>query len=166
MLSKDDLLDSLLHECEVAKHLATCLPADKVDERMTPGQRSHLEVVRYLSYCAIGGTLFILDGDFDGYHAWQSKHEALTLEQFPAAMDAQMDALREAFARLQPSDFEREVKHPAGHTLTLKRALLELPLKWMVGYRMQLFLCAKLAGNADIGTMDCWHGKSAPAPAS
>lgn len=160
MLSKDDLLDSLLHECKVAKHLVGCLPADKAGERMTPGQRSHLEVARYLSFCGIGGTLFILDGDFAGYEAWQAKTESLSLDELPAALDAQADALREAFARIQESDFEREVKHPAGHTLSFKRALLELPLKWMVGYRMQLFLCAKLAGNADIGTMDCWHGKA------
>ncbi|GJM23091.1 MAG: hypothetical protein DHS20C15_30060 [Planctomycetota bacterium] len=163
MLTKADLLDSILHECDVSKHLATCLPADKVNERMTPGQRSHIEVMRYLSFCAIGGVLYMLDGDFEGYKAWHDKHADVTVEQFPAAMDAQKDALREAFARITDADLEREIKHPAGHTLSFKRGLLEMPLKWMVGYRMQLFLCAKLAGNADISTSDCWHGRAAEA---
>jgi hypothetical protein len=33
-------------------------------------------------------------------------------------------------------------------------------LKTLVAYRMQLFLYAKQAGNADIGPADCWAGVS------
>ena len=43
----------------------------------------------------------------------------------------------------------------------LGRALLEMPLKWMTAYRMQLFLYAKAAGAVDLTTADNWRGAAA-----
>ncbi len=47
---------------------------------------------------------------------------------------------------------------PTGDTATLGNALMMLPLKWMVGYRMQFFLYLKSAGNTEIWTPNCWMG--------
>jgi hypothetical protein len=43
-------------------------------------------------------------------------------------------------------------------TAKLGRALLDVPVRWMGGYRMQLFLYARAAGNEEIWTPDCWAG--------
>jgi hypothetical protein len=56
----------------------------------------------------------------------------------------------------------REAVEPTGQRVPLERALLDVPLRWMVGYRMQLFLYAKAAGNAEIGTANCWAGMDWP----
>jgi hypothetical protein len=47
-----------------------------------------------------------------------------------------------------------------GDKTTVGRALVEITLKWMTAYRMQLFLGAKAAGNTEIWTPDCWSGVS------
>ncbi len=48
MLNKDDLLDSILQECDISAHLATKIPAGGLDYRQSPDQRSNLELLRYL----------------------------------------------------------------------------------------------------------------------
>jgi hypothetical protein len=162
MLTKDELLESILSECDIVKHLATKIPEAGLYYRQSPGQRCNLELLRYLSFCAIGGALAMIENGWDSYQAWAAKSEELTADEFAAAMDRQMDALRETFAALSDDDLLREVTHPLGHTLTLERAMLEIPLKWLVGYKMQLYLGAKGAGNTDIWTPDCWGGVSMP----
>lgn len=160
MLTKDEVLASLLKECDVVTHLAGAIPADGLDWRPTPGQRSNREVLHYLSFCAIGGVLFCTEGSWDGYKAWQERQADITPANAAERMAAQKDALVQAFAGLTDADMARTVSHPMGFELPLNQALLELSFKWMVGYRMQLFLGAKAAGNDAIGTADCWHGVS------
>jgi hypothetical protein len=162
MLTKDDILESLLHECDVVTHLATTIPTGGLAYKQSESQRTNLELLRYLSYCAIAGTRYFVDGDWVGYKEWEELHAGVTIEDFPAAMERQKEALRAAFAPLTDDDLQRETTHPMGHKLTLHRGLLECPLKWMVGYRMQLFCGLKAAGNDEIWTPDCWAGVSMP----
>lgn len=169
MLTKNDLRNSLLHECDVCKHLFTKLPEGGLDYRQCETQRSNLELLRYISFCGIGGMCAVVDGNWDGYREWAETAAELSADEFPAAMDRQKEAIREKFAALSDEDLEREVKLPMGDKKRLACALLEIPLKWMVGYRMQLFLGVKAAGNEEIWTPDCWAGVSMPresAPAS
>jgi hypothetical protein len=162
MLTKDDVLDEILKECDIALHLATKIPEGGLDYRPEEGQRTTLETLRYLSFCAIGGTLAMRDGNWDGYTEWAGKTAELTLEQIPEAMEAQKAALRETIGGFSDEQLQAEATHPLGHTMTLAKALLDIPLKWMVGYRMQLYLWVKAAGNDEIWTPDCWGGVSLP----
>ncbi|MFT4647570.1 MAG: hypothetical protein ACI87O_000967 [Planctomycetota bacterium] len=167
MLNKDDILSSLLDEIRIVRHLATKVPAGSMDYSPTQDQRNTLGVLRYLSFCAIGGTTALIEGNWDGYRKWNDETAELTAEQIPAALDKQAECLTEMFGKLSDDDFaNRTVKHPMGHELSMSRGLLEVPLKWMVGYRMQLFLYAKAAGNSDIGTANCWAGIDMPVKAS
>jgi len=161
-MNKDEILESILLECDVARHLVGKVPAGGDDYRQSEGQRTNLEVARYLAFCGIGGTLAMIEGGWDSYQAWSAKVEDLSMAEIPGAIDAQKAALVETFAGLTDADLAREVTHPMGHTMTLERSLLEIPLKWLTGYRMQLFLGAKAAGNDDIWTPDCWMGVSKP----
>lgn len=159
MLDKQQILDSLLSEGEIVKHLIQKLPDGSADYRPTPGQRSTLELLRYLAMCGMGGTLAMADGNWDGYKEWSAKTADLTLEQIAPAIDEQADALRAYYGALTDEQFaNQKATTPLGQEVTLGRALLELPVKWMTAYRMQLFLYCKQAGNEDIWTPNCWGG--------
>lgn len=170
MLGKNDIRDAILSDCEIAKHLHGKIPDGGLDYSPSEGQRTTLDLLRYLAFCGMGGTLAMHDGNWDGYASWRDRVAEMPAEDFPAAMDAQMAAIREFFDGLSDEDFaSKEATTPLGQTMPLGRALLELPVKWMTAYRMQLFLYCKAAGNDEIWTPNCWGGvdmeRTTPAPA-
>jgi hypothetical protein len=78
---------------------------------------------------------------------------------FPAAMEREKREITELFERITDLQFDtQEAVLPTGRNVPLGRALLEAPLQWITACRMQLFLCAKVSGNPDIGTANCWAG--------
>ncbi len=166
MLGKNDILDSLLRECEISKHLATKMPGGDMDFRPCASQRSMLELMRYQSFCGLGGSYAMFDGNWDRYRALSEGADALEAAGFGAAMDKQADGLREFFGELTDEAFEtRPAKTPLGEELPLGRTLLELPVKWMTAYRMQMYLYCKQAGNDEIWTPNCWAGIDMERPA-
>ena len=56
MLSRHDILDSLLREIQITRHLFGKVPEGAMDFRPSEGQRSTLELLRYQSFCGLGGT--------------------------------------------------------------------------------------------------------------
>ena len=166
MLDKNQMLDSLIREGRIAKHLLGKLPEGAQNYRPTPGQRSALELARYIAMCGIGGARAMYDMHWEGYKDWVAKTSDLTFEELPAAIDAQAEALREFFDGLTEEEFATKmVKLPTGEEMTLACALLEVSVKWMTAYRMQLFLYCKQAGNEDIWTPNCWGGVDMKRPA-
>ena len=167
MLGKKDVLDSILREIEIVKHLATKIPSGGHDYRPSPDQRSTLELLQYLSFCGLGGAYSAADGNFDRYQELSKASESVTAEGFGAAMDAQADQLKSFFAELSDESFEKgEGMHPLDGKMPLAFALVEVPLKWMVAYRMQLFLYCKAAGNDTIWSPNCWGGVDMDRPAA
>ena len=165
MLDKNDILDQILRECDIALHLYKQLPEGSMDYRPTPGQRSTLELLTYLTHCAIGGTRAAAEGNWDGYQEVAKRAEGMTAEEFPAAMERQKEELRAYFDGLTQEQFDsQEAQNPMGDKMNLDRAIVDMPLHWMVAYRMQLFLYAKQTGNEDIWTPDCWAGVSMERP--
>ncbi|MHC5010807.1 MAG: hypothetical protein ACYTG6_07640 [Planctomycetota bacterium] len=162
MLTKDDLRDSVLHECDVCLHLFEKLPEGAFDFRPTPDQRSTLELLRYLSFCGIASCYTAYDRSWDRYQVEAEAIADMTGEEFPERMRGQKERIREFFDGLSEEAFAmRESQMPLGDEVKLSRALLDLTLKWLTAYRMQLFLYAKGAGNTEIGTFNCWVGRDA-----
>ena len=164
MPSKADLLSAISLECDAAKHLYTKLPKGKaaLAYRPSPGQRSTLELLRYLSFCGTGACLSALEGNWDGYQRVAKRAQNMTAARFPAAMDRQKREIAKLLSKLSDQDLAtRKAKNPPGQEMTLGRALLDMPLRWLTGYRMQLFLYAKSLGS-DAWTPDCWYGVSMP----
>ena len=164
MPTKDDLVSTLHLECDAAKHLFAKLPRKDWEAtlayRPTPGQRSTLELLRYLSFCGAGACHAALDGGWDNYQKLAKRAESLTAEAFPAAMDRQKQEIADLLAPLSGKDLaSRMTKNPTGQEMSLGRAFLDMPVRWLVGYRMQLFLYARALG-ADLWTPDCWYGVS------
>lgn len=123
----------------------------------------HLELLRYLSFCGTAFLRSLLDGNWDAYAKLESASHLVGLTDFPAAMERQQAAIRTIFEEFTNADLAtRQVKSPVGEELPLGRALLDLPFRFLVGYRMQLFLYAKAVGVETLGTAECWWGTHWP----
>ena len=170
MFGRKDFTEAMQLECKVAQHLFTKLPrgdwASTLAFRPTKGQRTTLELLRYLSFCGVGATLTCVEGTWDGYARVAQRGASMEADEFPDAMDRQAREIGELLATLTDEDLAaRTVRNPPGQELTLARALWDMPLRWLTGYRMQLFLYARQLG-AEVWTPDCWYGMSMEKPAT
>lgn len=164
MITRDQLLASMRHEVRVIQHLATKLPPGSLEWRPTPAQRSVVELLRYLTTCGSIGVTYAASGSWERSDQLEKDAESVTLEGFHAAMDRQMDLLEEVIRGLPERDFlERDVLLPWGAPTKLGIGLIDMGLKPLTAYRMQLFLYAKHAGNHAIGPSNCWVGVDRPA---
>lgn len=160
MIDKNLLLESLLREIAVVKHLHSKLPAGAENFKPTDGQRTILELLRYLSYCGLAGTIYATTGDAERVKPYREAALKLALAEIPAALDGQAAALKDLFATLDAKELGgKQVTVPWGATDRAVRWLVDLPLKWLTGYRMQLFLYLKQAGRPDLVTSNCWRGE-------
>lgn len=163
MLTKSEFLADLRHETRVIQHLATKVPAGGWDWRPTPAQRSTLELVRYLANCAIVPATAAVRGHWDNAKTLEAATAGVTPDTFAAAMDRQLAQIEDLLAPIgEDACRERRAKLPWGTEVSLGRALVDMALKPLVAYRMQLFLYAKQAGASGIGPANCWVGVDAP----
>jgi hypothetical protein len=86
--------------------------------------------------------------DFAGRMEWQSEAVAREMRSVPMG-----DLLN------------KEITFGWGETQKRGEGLAH-PLRWLVGYRMQLFLYLKAAGNIELKTNDCWHLPKPATPAA
>lgn len=159
MIRREELLEAIIEECTIIKHLYTKLPPASLDYRPSPQQRSTLELLQYLSTAAIASLQVIVQDDWRAYDAYDRRSERMRAEEFPAAMDGQIEEIVAVFASLSDRDLhERTAPVPGGRRLRLGAAILNMTMRWLTAYRMQLFLYAKAAGATAIGTQACWTG--------
>ena len=164
MISKAHLLDSMLHECTVAQHLFSKLPAGSFDYRPTAGQRSTGELLQYLSVIGIAGATCMVAHDWKQFGPFSARAKELAPQDFLEAMDRQKAELIGLFKTLTDERLAtQEAPLPAGGTQPLAVALMNGPLKWLTAYKLQLFLYAKSSGAHEIGTSNAWRGAD-PAP--
>jgi hypothetical protein len=168
MLNKDQFLDSVNHEIHVIKHLATKVPAGAYDWRPTPGQRSIIELMRYLTTCAVVPALFHQKGNWDDAEAIETAAESVTPETFDAAMDMQATRIRNIVESMPHEKLHHgDSTMPWGTPCKTGEGLVNTVIKALVAYRMQFFLYIKQAGRPDIGPANCWVGRdSRPQPAA
>lgn len=159
MIDKEQLLQSMLQEVRIIKHLAGKLPVGALGYRPTPPQRSMLELMQYLTVCGLMPALAAAKGNWDDAEALEKAAEGVTPLNFGAAMDEQARRLRELIGNIPHADFaHKQASLPWGAPCKLGHALLEMALKPLTAYRMQFFLYLKSAGRADIGPAQCWVG--------
>lgn len=167
MLTREELIEEIVLECAIAKHLYTKLNPADADYRPSPGQRSTLELLRYLVICGSSSAYQIATGDMDGARDRYMSSANMTFEEFPEAMDRQIEELRAVIGGVPEADLTtRTAPHPDGNEYPLGLMFVKMPLKWLTAYRMQLFLYAKANGAGEINTVNNWVGRdrSRPAP--
>ena len=157
MLSKNDLRDSIVNEYKIIKQLVGKLPEGSADYRISPEQRSTIELLRYL--CIMGpGTLHAAN---DNGFAWigenAPKLESLTLPDVPAHLDGAIAEMESVFEGWSDEDFASKAVSIEGMgDWTLQGWVLNTTQKFTPAYKLMLFNHAKAAGNTDIGTFDAW----------
>src|SRR5687767_6325071 len=100
MFSKDQLLDAIVLELNVCRHLAARVLPGTLDWRPSPAQRSTIELLRYLSTAGIDLTRAMLSGVWDRAAVTGKASTALRAEEFDAAMARQEADIRAALAPL------------------------------------------------------------------
>ena len=163
MFSRAMLLASIRSEVKIIRHLATKVPPGKLEWRPTPVQRSVKELLRYLSICALVPALYVRDGTWDAAASLKPRETDLDPKDFDAAMERQERELLAIVGSFSDAQMmERPTAMPWGTTCMTGQGFVDMCLKCLVAYRMQLFLYAKGAGNHDIGPSNCWIGVDAP----
>ena len=163
MITKDQLLASMRHETKLMQHLATKVPPGTYGWRPTPGQRSTLELMQYLTTCGTIGVSYAVTGSWETAEKLEKDAAAVTPETFHAAMDAQMALLEELVRSVSDADLlTKDAKMPWGAPTKVGLGLIDMGLKPMAAYRMQFFLYAKQSGNADLTAANCWVGVDMP----
>lgn len=167
MLTKQQFIDSCKHEAKVITHLAGKLSPKQWEYKPTPGQRSALELAQYLSQAALSATTYAITGNWDHSDAMEAQAEKLAPRDVGPAMQKQIASVESLIAKYSDADLQKtKTKTWAGVECSLGEGLLNMVLKVLVAYRMQLFLYAKASGSTQLGTMDCWAGVDGQASAA
>ena len=78
-------------------------------------------------------------------------------ERFPAAMDEQMATIRDLFDQISEDDLiNKEVVYPWGGKAPMGEAIIATSIKFLTGYKLQLFLFIKLCDDQKLTTPDAW----------
>lgn len=167
VLTKSELIDSLTNEVRILQHLAAKVDASKVDYRPTPGQRSTIELLRYLTFMGPALMPMILAGQFDPA-AWEARQKAadtLDLADVSAALTRQAQEYESILANVPDEAFRSDVE--MFRTRNSAGALIvKMVLGGCAAYRTQLFCYLKACGRDELSTMNLWAGMDAPAVAT
>ena len=162
MLTKTEFLAALKRETRILSHLAGTLEAKHLDFRLTPAQRSTIELLRYLTIQNTASTTYFLNGNWDHWDGLDAKAATVDLASFPTALKAQERTVARLLAPISDKAWQTRLVKPMsgkGRGIPLGTALFETTLTWCIAYRMQLFLQAKAAGLSGLKSKDLWAGK-------
>jgi hypothetical protein len=162
ILTNAELIGALTHEVNVLRHLITKIDADAVDFRATPGQRSNIELVRYLVVQGPQLTRAIRTGTFDreGWGAAQAEADAADLAGLDALLASHPAWYAEQVSAMDDDDFRGTVQL-FGPPATRGVLLVTLVLANYAAYRTQLFCNLKLGGRDELNTSNLWRGVDA-----
>ena len=159
MITRQQLVDSMLWEIRIIKHLAGKIPPGGMRYRPSPEQRDMLELMQYLTACAIVPGVQAVSESWDHAEEYYKKADAVTQQTFERAMTEQGELLKKLVNGISSHDFAHKTAYmPWGAPVPLGQALMDMCVKTLVAYRMQFFLYIKAAGRKDIGPAHCWVG--------
>ncbi|MEO8512857.1 MAG: hypothetical protein ABI543_04815 [Ignavibacteria bacterium] len=157
---KQQILSTLEKEVAICKRLFTMIPPSLYDYTPKAGMRTTLEVLRYLSWCAgscVENYMEADPGKRKGIYSRNSDYgNTMKPEDFPVRMDEQMEKIKMLMKDVKDEDLlTKEVLLPWQEPMLLGEALIETAVKWLTGYKMQLFFYMKMNG-IELDTGDCW----------
>lgn len=164
VLTKPELLTSLRNEVRILVHLAGKADRAQLDYRPTPGQRSTLELVRYLSM--MGPTLvryaLAEPPDIEIWTAAKETCKTLDFDQAVAAIAAQPERYTALLADQPDAKFRAPFTDFDGTTTTVGAFLVNLVLMGVAAYKTQLFVYLKACGRDELSSANLWYGADAP----
>ena len=160
MITKQQFIDSCLKEVRIYKHLYGKVLPGSLEFRPTEKQRTLKELLHFLMVSFSVEVQAIAAGKVADFQAANEEAATWPTENFPAKMDELAEQIKTLVGGLSDEQLAEEIDlFGRGTTQSRSAWLFELMLKNMVGYKMQLFLYIKQAGNHDIGTPDLWRGE-------
>ena len=157
MITIDNYIANWRKESQICINLYAKMPAGGLDYRPTAGQRNMVELLRYLSYGPYNGVAKIVAGDWTKGRPTAEVTAGMPASDFPERMAWQSEAAaREIRSVPVTTLITGDMTMPWGEILKRSEALF-IPLRWLIGYRMQLFLYLKAAGATQLNTSDCWR---------
>src|SRR5579863_1330841 len=160
MISKQQFTDSCLKEIRIYKHLYGKVLPGTLDFRPTEKQRSLKELLQFIMHSFAMELKGIENGSIGDFQAAIKESAGTSIENFPEKMDELAQAIKAIMETLSNDQLKEEIDlFGRGSQQSRATWLLELILKNLVGYKMQLFLYIKQSGNHDIGTPDLWRGE-------
>lgn len=164
MIDKQTILDSMLKEFACIAHLAGKVRPGTENWRPSAGQRSTLDLLRYLTVCGVGPIKAGAKGDWEIGKKMHEASEKLSLADIPAALQRAAEDLKATMAEIPSGDFlGKTVTRPNGDKMSLARLLLDTAFKYLPAYKMQLFLYLKQNGHPELNTFNVWRGQDQPA---
>lgn len=164
MINKKQLLQSINQEIDICKHLFSKIPADQFNYRPAENMRSTLELLQYLTFAPYEFAIAMINdtfktNDWSNYTKAEEEAGKMKPEQFPDAMDRQSDNFKKLINGLSNDDLENR-KVVTGWSLndTLGANLIDMSLKTIVAYRMQLFLYLKSTCAPKLHSGNNWSG--------
>ena len=163
MITKQQLLDACRHETKVINNLATRLPDGALEWRPTPGQRTTLELMRYMTVMSEMMAVNAVTGNWEHAPALNEQSESVTLDNFADTMNRQVERVAEVLGDIdETAATTHEAALPWGEPCEQSALLMRGVYGTYLAYRMQFFLYAKEAGDETLSSMECWAGVSPP----
>lgn len=160
---KQFLLNSIIHEMKVIRRLATKIQDNQGDYRPKENIRSINELLQYLSVCGTNtiGYWYRPDTSVD-FRTYVSVAAAdaknITPQNFVGAMDKQIELVTKQFDKITEEELlNKEVDYPWGEKAKLGEAIINTSIKWLTGYKVQLFLKLKMSSDQELKTPDLWR---------
>ena len=160
---KQFLLNSIVHEMKVIRRLATKIEGGQAEYRPKEGIRSINELLQYLSLCGTNTIRYWYRKDTSvDFRTFISEAvtgaKEITAQNFVAAMDNQIKLITELFENITEEELlNKEVDYPWGEKAKLGEAIINTSIKWLTGYKVQLFLKLKLSSDQELKTPDLWR---------
>lgn len=158
---KQHLLNNIVDEMNICRRLYTKIPPDKMDFRPKGDMRSIHELLQYIGVVGTAMPDYWLNESENDFYSWFHKKEALTKEiphtQFLSVMNDQIEMIHKLFDRISEDDLiNKEVNYPWGGKAPFGEALIATSVKFLTGYKLQLFLKIRICSDEKLGTADAW----------
>lgn len=160
MITKQQFTDSCLQEINIIKHLYGKVTPEMLNYRPSEKQRSLLELLQYLAHFAkVEMEALYLGTAIDFPNAMKEAY-AMPAEKFLEAMDKEADVIKQSMDKLSDEQLAEPVDLFGRNVLRPRSVwLMNLILKNLVAYKMQLFLYLKACGVHHISTSNLWRGE-------
>jgi hypothetical protein len=158
---KQHLLNAIIDEMKICKRLYTKIPQDKMDFRPKADMRSIEELLQYIS---ITGTAlpeyWLNESESDFFASFEIKKAAsqkISHQQFLSVMNNQIELIQKLFRQINEEDLlNKEVIYPWGGKAHFGEAIIASSVKFLTGYKLQLFLYIRMCSEEKLGTVDAW----------
>jgi len=158
---KEHLLNNIEKEINICQRLYTKIPPGKMDFRPKEGLRSISELLQYLGIVGSALPYYWLKKQGTDFFAFFGEIDkvAKTMppEQFPVVMDAQMATIRDLLNEISEDDLmNKKIEYPWGGKAPMGEAIITTSIKFLTGYKLQLFSLIKLCDDQKLTTADAW----------